>query len=114
MTELFKKIYNELSKTTMLMWKRRFVIGVLMLSLSIFIGWFYLNPDSFSYINKNDDSDERIINGIYYWCTMTSTIGFGDITPNTKNAKIMTMCYQFFLILLSLGVIKHITDDDSY
>lgn len=100
------------NKSSTTKWAWRAVIALLCISLITFIIWFESNPESFSYSNGvGKTPSEHRLNGLYYWCTMTSTIGFGDICPITPSAKGVTSLYQIFVTLLSLGVIWNITDD---
>lgn len=106
------RIVKEASKTPSKVWAWRVVIAVLFISLVTFIIWFDNTPESFSYSNGiGKTPSEHRLNGIYYWCTVTSTVGFGDICPITPTAKGVTSLYQIFITLLSLGVIWNITDD---
>jgi hypothetical protein len=99
-------------KTPPKVWIWRLVILILCISLLGFIFWFQINPESYSYSNGIGKSpSERRLNGLYYWCTLTSTVGFGDICPITPNAKGVTSLYQIFITLLSLGVLWNLTDD---
>ena len=50
------------------------------------------------------------LNGFYYWGTLTSTVGFGDICPKSPTAKLITTLYQIFLVGVSLGVFWVFTD----
>lgn len=52
----------------------------------------------------------NVLNGIYYWATTTSTVGFGDICPKSAFAKIMTAVYQVFLVAVTLGSLSQITN----
>ena len=99
-------------KTPSKTWAWRVVIALLFISLITFIIWFDNTPESFSYCNGiGKTPSEHRLNGLYYWCAMTSTVGFGDICPITPTAKGVTSLYQIFIALLSLGVIWNITDD---
>lgn len=87
------------------------VIALLVMSLIMFIVWFEYSPESYSYSNGiGKTPSEHRLNGLYYWCTLTSTVGFGDICPITPNAKGITSLHQIFITLLSLGVLWNITD----
>lgn len=88
------------------------IILCMFVFLVIFLIWFGAHPESFS--NSNPDSNPTtgsdVFNGFYYWGTLTSTVGFGDICPKTMAAKGMTVVYQLILTFASLGILWKITD----
>lgn len=86
-----------------------FIIVFLLCFLVMFIIWFNVYPESFG-LNKDSLVSSKTVDGIYYFSTVTSTVGFGDICPKTKASKIMTSIYQMFLFVLSLGALWKITD----
>lgn len=107
-----ERIVQRASRSPSKIWAWRVVIAILCISLITFIIWFDQSPESYGYgygIGKSPS--EHRLNGLYYWCTLTSTVGFGDICPITPSAKGVTSLYQVFITMLSLGVIWNITDD---
>tara|TARA_B100000902_G_C26523732_1_gene534521 strand:+ start:188 stop:478 length:291 start_codon:yes stop_codon:yes gene_type:complete len=51
------------------------------------------------------NSESTLIDFLYFSLTVQSTVGFGDITPKTKIARLLVMCQQFTL-LYGLDIIK--------
>lgn len=88
------------------------ILTSMMLSLVIFMIWFAVSPDSFSNSNPFEKPSTSLdaFNGFYYWGTLTSTVGFGDICPKTVAAKLMTIIYQVIITLASLGILWKVTD----
>lgn len=98
------------------------LIIVLIGSMIGFILYFHFSADSFAIgnnetvqydINGNvitNKTTSDALNGFYYWTTMTSTVGFGDICPKTPAAKILTSIYQIILFVISMGAIWVFTD----
>lgn len=85
------------------------LIGTMVLIMIMFMAWFVVSPESFG-LSPDDSKRTKSVNGFYYWATLTSTVGFGDITPKTESSKIVTSLYQLFLTMASLGAIWALTD----
>tara|TARA_B100001094_G_scaffold127434_1_gene123379 strand:- start:443 stop:739 length:297 start_codon:yes stop_codon:yes gene_type:complete len=51
------------------------------------------------------NSESTLMDFLYFSFTIQSTVGFGDITPKTKIARVLVMCQQFTL-LYGLDIIK--------
>jgi predicted membrane metal-binding protein len=64
---------------------------------------FYNNPNSFKGINTASHS-ETFIDLVYFCCITITSIGFGDITPNTHYTKLITsflgIVGQFYSVVL--------------
>ena len=102
------------------------VVFVMLFAMFGFIAWFNKNPLAFGLDYKTPsevaalkeadpsyeytDPGNKTINGIYYWGTVTSTVGFGDICPKTATARMVTVMYEIFLTFVSVGAIWYITD----
>jgi high-affinity Fe2+/Pb2+ permease len=56
--------------------------------------------DKNAYNNAND-----LLDFSYFTMTTQSTSGFGDITPKTRTAKIVTMLHQMCIIFMSINFI---------
>ena len=61
-------------------------------------------------IEKKNDKTllDKLINRLYFLTTTFSTTGYGDITPKSKIAKILTMCIHIITIL---GIVKLILSE---
>lgn len=114
-------------------WKVKFALFVVIIAfLFLFVAWFVAYPHHFAIGNNMDpvlDSNGQPVidpatnkplekkicsdslNGFYYWGTLTSTVGFGDICPKSPEAKVATVFYQVILTLMSIGALWAITDD---
>ncbi len=79
-----------------------FTIAIFVTALIIFIIWFSISYDDFAVANP---SKNKAVDGIYYWGTVTSTVGFGDICPKTNSAKLFTTAYQVCLLAISMGAV---------
>lgn len=88
----------------------RFVIGTFLSSLIICIIWFIYWPKHFGFDESYTKTD-LAVNGIYYWSTVTSTVGFGDICPKTINSKLFTVFYQMFITVVGIGLMWELTDE---
>lgn len=88
-------------------WKIK--VGIILSLLAVWIiltVWFYTRPEDYniSFPDKNP-----IVDSSYYFTTLTSTVGFGDIYPKTVGAKVFTGAYQLFLTAISFGAIYALT-----
>lgn len=81
----------------------------LLIEISVFSlqNFYYANPDSFKGIGGafSLDNAANIFMDLVYFCTITITsIGFGDITPNTHYTKLITsflgLIGQFYSVVL--------------
>jgi hypothetical protein len=77
----------------------------LLIEISVFImqGHFYQNPNSFKGIDTS--SPYASFTDLVYFCCITfSSIGFGDITPNSQQTKLFTSLLgiigQFYSVVL--------------
>jgi hypothetical protein len=78
---------------------------LLLIEISVFIfqSFYYANPISFK--GLDDTSHSTIFTDLVYFCTITLTsIGFGDITPNSHHTKLLTAVFgiagQFYSVVL--------------
>ena len=94
----------------------------LLIEISVFVlqNFYYANPNSF----KGMDSTYSVANSanvfmdLVYYCTITLTsIGFGDITPNTHFTKLITsfigVTGQFYSVVLVGILISKFTSSKS-
>ncbi len=87
----------------------RLVVWILLvyaLGLIIFFFWVPNAPETFGL----EPTKVSYADGFYYWATLTSTVGFGDICPKTVGAKIATGIYQVIMVLISAGAVALIAD----
>ncbi len=94
----------------------------LLIEISVFLFqiFYYANPNSFKGISTEfsvANSANVFINLVYY-CTITLTsIGFGDITPNTHVTKLLTsflgVTGQFYSVVLVGILISKFTSSNS-
>lgn len=82
------------------------------LGIVIFFAFIYMIYIKLN-LSSNSDNDFNGLNNkssfidfLYFAFTIQTTIGFGDIFPKTKIAKILIMCQQFTL-LYGLDLIKN-------
>jgi len=70
----------------------------------IFTGIFYFfDHNHFNGFNKEDDEESKFINRLYFTMTTFSSTGYGDISPNSTEIKIISMLLQFILVIAMLG-----------
>lgn len=89
--------------------KIKIFVGLLLV-VFLLIFMFYPNLEDNFAVSNSDGKTPKELNGFYYWTTLTSTVGFGDICPKTWHAKLVTSMYQILLILISMGGIWYFTD----
>jgi hypothetical protein len=73
---------------------------LLLLFASIYLRISHANPDSFTEPLSRTDS-------LYFTITVFATVGFGDITPRTEIARIITMI-QMLVGLVVVGLVARI------
>jgi len=94
----------------------------LLIEISVFIFqiFYYANPNSFKGINTEFSvaNSANVFMDLVYYCTITLTsIGFGDITPNTHVTKLLTsflgVTGQFYSVVLVGILISKFTSSKS-
>jgi len=71
--------------------------------ITIFSFLFYRYDYShFNGLNENNDK-EKLFNRIYFTVTTLSSAGYGDITPKSKEVKLLSIILQFILITGLMG-----------
>lgn len=58
-------------------------------------------------VDKNRPMKDTLSDALYFTTTTFSSVGYGDITPTTTNAKLIVAIEQILLIFLSLGAIGY-------
>ena len=56
-----------------------------------------MKPSEFGFKDKIDP--------IYFSFTTMSTVGYGDLSPKTRRAKMVVMSQQFFLLISEIAII---------
>lgn len=70
----------------------------------IFTGIFHLfDHNHFNGFGKEEDEKNKILNRLYFTMTTFSSTGYGDISPNSPEIKIISMILQFILVIAMLG-----------
>ena len=78
--------------------KYHFLFGTLFVFSSII--YLFINKHSdWHGLTQDSDGDISFLDSCYYTLVTFSTIGYGDITPKSNRAKIMTMIIVVGLIL---------------
>ena len=52
------------------------------------------------------DEENRFINRLYFVLSTLSTTGYGDVTPKSKNMKIIVMVFQFILLISLIDILS--------
>lgn len=55
--------------------------------------------------DKPKEFIDKLINGAYFTTTTISTVGYGDLLPDTNFAKGMVAVQQCILILVAFGIL---------
>jgi len=94
----------------------------LIIEISVFVlqNFYYLDPNSFKGMGNSFSlaNSANIFVDLVYYCTITLTsIGFGDITPNTHVTKLLTsflgVTGQFYSVVLVGILISKFTSSNS-
>lgn len=91
--------------------KLKLLVVKTLIIVTVFTALFSLLPNEHWNNMNNEENEEQslldyIFNRIYFVMTTLSTVGFGDIHPISKYAKIATMLLQLSVVIM---VIDHIT-----
>jgi len=54
--------------------------------------------------NVTSEGESAFINSIYLSTTQLTTIGYGDVIPNSNLAKIFSTCVHFVILFITLGL----------
>lgn len=78
------------------------IIGILIVLL--FTGIFHLfDHNHFTGFGEEEDEQSKFLNRLYFTMTTFSSTGYGDISPNSTEIKIISMILQFVLVIAMLG-----------
>ena len=91
--------------------KLKLLVVKTLIIVTVFTALFSLLPNEHWHNMNNEGNKEQslldyIFNRVYFVMTTFSTVGFGDIHPVSKYAKIATMLLQLSVVIM---VIDHIT-----
>jgi len=99
------------------------IIVIFLIIFVMFILWFHFRPDDFAISNNTVDiknehgevigSKERTpswLNGVYFFTTTLSSVGYGDCCPASFMAKLATSMFQMYITVISLGAIWYFAD----
>lgn len=75
---------------------REFFI-ILVITIVYAIGYNFMKPSEFGFKDKIDP--------FYFSFTTMSTVGYGDLSPKTRRAKMVVMSQQFFLLISEVAII---------
>lgn len=75
---------------------REFTI-ILMITIIYAIGYSFMKPSEFGFKDRIDP--------FYFSFTTMSTVGYGDLKPKTRRAKIVVMSQQLFLLVSEVAII---------
>ena len=50
----------------------------------------------------NESSDDKFMNRLYFTMTTVSTVGYGDISPRSNTAKVLTISLQ---AIVTIGLV---------
>lgn len=125
----FNIIYDFIIKKPSSFIQRHFILSLFIIICLCFIITFiiFLNDTDIQNPNFNRDHTIKIINNkrikqytsstftdtLHYVLTTFSTVGYGDITPISSNAKIWTNIMQLVVIIITLKLFDYISSDDS-
>lgn len=72
------------------------ILSIYAIILGLFSSiYYYLGCDHITFSEKN------VVDAIYFSTTIQATIGFGDITPKSKLAKIIVIVHQNIVIFVN-------------
>lgn len=134
--KLIEQIKNNLLNLNLFIQKHfvAFVIISILLMIIINTFWFSMmdpngNSDDFAFnrttikVGEKDEDGKKIdefkfisnsfTDACHYTFTTMSTIGYGDITPKSSNAKYWTMVMHIIAIIMSLKVFEYFISDDA-
>ncbi len=93
--------------------KRNITIAIVLgfiIWLIIFIVWMQARPQDFSVSNVDEHA---AVDGVYFFTTTLSSVGYGDICPKTPMAKIAVGIFQMYITAVSLGAVWAMTGGDG-
>jgi hypothetical protein len=88
-----------------------FLVFHVALTLSFTFVYYRLSQDEFTrHFNGIKRNDDAFINSLYFSFTTFSTVGYGDISPKSRTAKMLVMLHQI-LVLSNISSIIDFGED---
>jgi len=78
------------------------LIGIVIV-LTFTLIFHFFDHTHFNGFGKEEDEKNKILNRFYFTMTTFSSTGYGDISPNSPEIKIISMILQFILVIAMLG-----------
>jgi len=75
------------------------LLGIVVLNVLLFVNTQWFNND------HNASIVDKVIDGIYFSTSSFSSIGYGDYTPQSRQAKIIVIVEQFLVISIAFDMI---------
>jgi len=82
-----------------------FKIAILSLCIIILFTIIFYQYDHthFKGFDEEDDKGGKILNRLYFTMTTFSSTGYGDISPNSNELKVLSMILQFILVIAMMA-----------
>ena len=78
------------------------LIGIVIV-LTFTLIFHLFDHNHFNGFGKEEDETDKFLNRLYFTMTTFSSTGYGDISPNSREIKIISMILQFVLVIAMLG-----------
>ena len=76
-----------------------FLVFHIALTVSFTLVYYRLSQDEFTkHFNGIKRNDDAFINSLYFSFTTLSTVGYGDISPKSRIAKMLVMLHQILVL----------------
>jgi hypothetical protein len=75
------------------------LVSIVVLNVILFVNTKWFNND------HNASTTDKVIDGIYFSTTCVSSVGFGDLTPQSRQAKIIVVIEQLLVIAIAFDMI---------
>jgi len=75
----------------------------------VLVGYEHTNVSIYEDIDGEETKKSKgsiFLDGLYFTTTTLSSVGYGDILPVTRTAKMAVACQQLFVFLLGIGLIE--------
>jgi voltage-gated potassium channel Kch len=101
---LFEKVKSQAIRFNRYIGKHLIVAVLIVITIFIIINSFLMyHVDTIgAFNNKKGTKLDAFVDGIYFTSTTMSTVGYGDITPQTKSAKVFATFMQVIALFLGM------------